>query len=97
MIEIGPKVFLSLWAEEAARGEIGQVNRAGTAPFTLSHNVGSPSEVNAVLEAARAAGATVHQAQPRDWGGYSGYFQDPDGFRWEVAYNPHPVGGTTLP
>jgi uncharacterized protein len=50
-----------------------------------------------VLAAARAAGARVHDAQQRDWGGYSGYFVDPDGFRWEVAFNPHPIGDVTLP
>jgi hypothetical protein len=54
-------------------------------------------EVDATLETARAAGASVHDAERRDWGGYSGYFADPDGFRWEVAHNPHAIGGITLP
>jgi hypothetical protein len=53
--------------------------------------------VNAVLATAHAAGATVHAAEERDWGGYSGYFVDPDGFRWEVAFNPHPIDGVKLP
>ncbi len=97
MIHVGNKLVLSLWAESAARGELGEVSRGGTLPFTLAHNVSSPEEVDAVLDTARAAGATVHAAERRDWGGYSGYFCDPDGFRWEVAHNPYPVGDVTLP
>ena len=97
MIEVAPKVFLSLWSAAAARGEIGEVERRGALPFTLAHNVASREEVDAVLATARAAGASVHDGQLRDWGGYSGYFSDPDGFRWEVAFNPHPIGGVTLP
>jgi uncharacterized protein len=97
MIQVGDKHVLSLWAESAARAEIGEVTRGGTLPFTLAHNLGAAAEVDAVLATARAAGATVHAAERRDWGGYSGYFVDPDGFRWEVAFNPHPIGGVTLP
>ena len=97
MVHVGKKLVLSLWAESAARAEIGEVVRGGTMPFTLAHNVASPADVDAVLGTARAAGATVFDAQQRDWGGYSGYFTDPDGFRWEVAFNPHSIGGVTLP
>ena len=97
MIVVGDKLVLSLWAESAARAELGEVTRGGTMPFTLAHNVATPAEVDAVLETARAAGASVHAAQQRDWGGYSGYFSDPDGFRWEVAFNPHPIGDIQLP
>lgn len=50
----------------------------------------SQEAVDATLEEARAAGALiVKNAQDTDWGGYSGYFSDPDGFLWEVAWNPH--------
>ncbi len=97
MIHVGNKLVLSLWAEAEARAEIGEVTRGGTLPFTLSHNVASPAEVDTVLATARAAGAHVHAAQERDWGGYSGYFSDPDGFRWEVAFNPHPIGKVRFP
>lgn len=97
MLHVGEKLVLSLWAESAAKAELGPVTRGGTLPFTLAHNVASPAEVDAVLETARVAGANMHPAQQRDWGGYSGYFTDPDGFRWEVAFNPHPIGGLTLP
>ena len=69
----------------------------GAPPLTLAHNVESTGIVDAVLAAARDAGAQV-TADPvlRDWGGYSGYFADPDGFRREVAYNPGPVGESLL-
>jgi uncharacterized protein len=97
MVHVGEKLVLSLWTEAAARGEVGEVTRGGTLPFTLAHNLASPSEVDTVLETARAAGASVHDAKQREWGGYSGYFVDPDGFRWEVAFNPHPIGGMKLP
>lgn len=97
MIHVGNKLVLSLWAESAARAEIGEVTRGRTLPFTLAHNVATPADVDAVLDTARAAGATVHAAEERHWGGYSGYFVDPDGFRWEVAFNPHPIGGVKLP
>lgn len=57
--------------------------------FTLAHNVASPEEVDLTLAEAVAAGAElVKTGQDAFWGGYSGYFKDPDGFYWEVAYNP---------
>lgn len=97
MIHVGTKLVLSLWSEDGARAEIGEVTRGGTLPFTLAHNVASPPEVDAALATARDAGATVDEPRQREWGGYSGYFTDPDGFRWEVAFNPHPIGGVTIP
>jgi hypothetical protein len=55
----------------------------------LAHNVSSPEEVDLTLEEAVAAGAElVKSGQKVFWGGYSGYFRDPDGFYWEVALNP---------
>lgn len=57
--------------------------------FTLGHNVGSKAEVDAVMQQATAAGACiVKPAQVTFWGGYAGYFQDPDGHLWEVVWNP---------
>lgn len=57
--------------------------------FTLAHNVDSPEEVDKTLAEAVAAGAElVKSGQKVFWGGYSGYFKDPDGFYWEVAHNP---------
>lgn len=55
----------------------------------LAHNLDSPAEVDTLLQQAVAAGATLMKAaHATDWGGYSGYFADPDGFYWEVAWNP---------
>jgi catechol 2,3-dioxygenase-like lactoylglutathione lyase family enzyme len=98
MIRTGENLVLSLWAEDAAVAELGPIGRGeGALPFTLAHNVGSPEGVDAVLASASDAGARII-ADPvtREWGGYSGYFADPDGFRWEVAYNPGPIGQSVL-
>ena len=55
-------------------------------------------EVDAALALARAAGASfVGEPEEREWGGYTGYFADPAGFRWEVATNPGPIGQAVLP
>lgn len=60
-----------------------------TTEFTIAHNVNSAQEVDAVMAQARAAGATIAKdAHKTAWGGYSGYFKDPDGHLWEVAWNP---------
>jgi len=57
--------------------------------FTLGHNVSSKAEVDAVMEQAKTAGAViVKPAHETFWGGYAGYFQDPDQHLWEVAWNP---------
>ena len=57
--------------------------------FTIGHNVNSKEEVNEVMAQARAAGARIAKpATPTFWGGYAGYFEDPDGHLWEVAWNP---------
>lgn len=57
--------------------------------FTLAYNTRTRDEVDKVISAAEAAGAKVLKApQQAFWGGYSGYFADPDGFPWEVAWNP---------
>ena len=62
---------------------------SGFAGVALAHNVASESEVDSVIEQAVAAGATLVKApQKVFWGGYSGYFSDPDGHLWEVAHNP---------
>jgi catechol 2,3-dioxygenase-like lactoylglutathione lyase family enzyme len=60
------------------------------AEFAIGHNVGSKQEVDAVMKQAESAGARIADpAHDRFWGGYSGYFQDPDGHLWEIAWNPH--------
>lgn len=99
MIQVGEHVVLSLWHETAFQAEVGPIGRGtGVAPITLAHNVPTREEVDHVLATARAAGADpVHEAVERDWGGYSGYFGDPDGYRWEIAFNPGPIGQVVLP
>ena len=63
---------------------------AGFSGFTLAHNVASKQDVDETLRLVEKAGAKiVKPAQDVFWGGYSGYFSDPDGFLWEVAWNPH--------
>ena len=67
---------------------LGQQN-PGFREFTLAHNVGTEEEVDELLKfAEKAGGKIVKQPKKAEWGGYSGYFADPDNFLWEVAYNP---------
>jgi hypothetical protein len=57
--------------------------------LSIGHNVSSADEVDAVMAQATAAGARIIKpAQKTFWGGYAGYFQDPDGHMWEIAWNP---------
>lgn len=75
---------------------------SGFGGITLAHNVASKDQVDAVLAEVRAAGATILKpATEAEWGGYSGYFADPDGYPWEVAWNPFfplaPDGSVQLP
>jgi len=99
MFRAGEHLVLSLWAEQSFEAEVGPIARGvGVMPLTLAHNVATREEVDEVLATARAAGADpVSDAQDRDWGGYTGYFGDPDGFRWEVAWNPGEIGQLVLP
>ncbi|WP_232221656.1 VOC family protein [Nocardioides sp. J54] len=92
MIRTGQQLLLSLWERSHFETEVGAVmSGPGIAPLTIAHNVATPEEVDAVLATARSAGSPhVEDAVQRDWGGYTGYFADPDGFRWEIAFNPDP-------
>jgi catechol 2,3-dioxygenase-like lactoylglutathione lyase family enzyme len=83
--------WLSLFSRiELAKDARVPADGAGFRGFALAHNVRTEAEVDEVLAQAVAAGATlVKPAQRAVWGGYSGYFADPDGFLWEVAHNPH--------
>ncbi|PLX81881.1 MAG: glyoxalase [Desulfuromonas sp.] len=82
--------WLGLYGREAlAEDATVSADGGGFSGFALAHNVASETEVEAVLDQAVAAGATlVKPAQKVFWGGYSGYFADPDGHLWEVAFNP---------
>lgn len=83
-------VVLALYGWHALAEDAGvAADGTGFRAVTLAHNVGSPAEVDAVLAEAVAAGARlVKPGQAVFWGGYSGYFADPDGHLWEVAHNP---------
>ena len=98
MIRVGEKVILSLWTEQGFEAEVGPIRRGhGLAPITLAHNVATEAEVDEILELAASLGAESSGAERRDWGGYTGYFADPDGFRWEIAVNPGEIGQLVLP
>jgi len=81
---------LALWPRKSVAHDTGlPLGKPSATEFTIGHNVSSKAEVDAVMEQARKAGAgIVKPAQDAFWGGYSGYFQDPDGHLWEVAWNP---------
>jgi uncharacterized protein len=94
--------ILALWGREQLAEDSGVEDAGGWGGVTLAHNVRSPDEVDAVINEAQAAGATVTRlAGPTFWGGYAGAFVDPDGHPWEVAHNPHwtfaPDGSIELP
>ena len=97
-MESGPEIafftlngsWLSLYPRHALAEDITvPADGNGFEGFTLAHNVASEAEVEAVVNQAVEAGATLVKApQKVFWGGYSGYFKDPDGHLWEVAHNP---------
>jgi catechol 2,3-dioxygenase-like lactoylglutathione lyase family enzyme len=81
---------LAVWPRKSIAHDTGLPLAGPSATeFTLGHNVRSKAEVDAVIQQAEAAGAVVVKpAQKTFWGGYAGYFQDPDRHLWEVAWNP---------
>jgi catechol 2,3-dioxygenase-like lactoylglutathione lyase family enzyme len=83
--------WLGLYGREALAEDARVASEGGGfESFSLAHNVHSEAEVDEVISQAERAGATVVKAPEKVfWGGYSGYFKDPDGHLWEVAYNPH--------
>lgn len=83
-------MVLSLYPRDALAEDAGMPSAgSGFAGITLAHNVRSPAAVDEVLvQAETAGGRIVKPAEKAFWGGYSGYFADPDGHLWEVAYNP---------
>ncbi len=83
-------VVLALWPRTSLSHDSGlPVQAASSTEFSIGHNVSSKAEVDAVMKQAREAGAViVKSARDTFWGGYAGYFKDPDGHLWEVAWNP---------
>jgi uncharacterized protein len=88
--ELG-RTWLALYPRQLLAADAGvSPGGHGFSGFALAHNVRSPAEVDSLLqEAVAAGGRLVKPGQRADWGGHSGYFADPDGFLWEVAWNPH--------
>ena len=83
--------WLALYPREALADDFGiDAKGSGFSGVTLAHNVRTREEVDTILDVAVTAGANlVKPAQDTFWGGYSGYFSDPEGYLWEVAWNPH--------
>jgi predicted lactoylglutathione lyase len=83
-------MVLALWDRAHLAEDSAVENSPGWGGVTLALNLGSPAEVDEVIEEARAAGAEIGR-EPAEtfWGGYSGLFLDPDGHPWEIAHNPH--------
>ncbi len=81
---------LALWPRGSLARDSGlPLGSPSPTEFSLGHNVSTREEVDAVMEQARSAGAViVRSAQETFWGGYAGYFQDPDRHLWEVVWNP---------
>lgn len=89
-IQLQPGLRLALWPRKSIGHDTGlPVGPVSPTEMTLGHNVASKPEVDAVMARARAAGATiVKPARDTFYGGYSGYFKDPDGHLWEIVWNP---------
>jgi catechol 2,3-dioxygenase-like lactoylglutathione lyase family enzyme len=101
-------VVLGFWTTAGLAGDVGAggagagAERAPDARgFALSHNCRSEADVDGAFARLRAAGASILKAPHKtEWGGYSGYFADPDGNAWEIAFNPHwplDVAGRIVP
>ena len=84
---------LAIWPRKSISHDSGlPLGSPSPTEFTLGHNVSSKAEVDAVMEQAKSAGAIiVKPAHDTFWGGYAGYFQDPDRHLWEVVWNPQLV------
>ncbi len=81
---------LALWPRQSIASDSGlPVGPRSATEFTIAHNVSTRAEVDVVMKEAERAGANLLKpAHDTVWGGYAGYFQDPDGHVWEVAWNP---------
>jgi uncharacterized protein len=89
-IQLQAGLRLALWPRKSISHDTGlAVGPASATEMTIGHNVGSKAEVDEVMAQAGSAGAViVKPAHDTFWGGYSGYFEDPDGHLWEVVWNP---------
>ena len=90
-VDLEKGLKLALWPRKSLAHDSGlKVTPPSATDFTLAHNVTSQSEVDAVMTQAEKAGAVIVKP-PQDtfYGGYAGYFKDPDGHLWEIAWNPN--------
>ena len=88
--DLQPGLMLAIWPRDdiAHDANLSKTPHSPT-EFTIGHNVGSKEEVDVVMEQAKRAGAKIIKAADNTfWGGYAGYFQDPDGHLWEIVWNP---------
>lgn len=83
-------LILAIWARDSIAHDSGiKLHTPSATEFTIGHNVSSKGDVDLVIDQAREAGATITKAPHETfWGGYAGYFQDPDEHLWEVVWNP---------
>ena len=88
--DLQPGLKLAIWPRKSLAHDTGlPLSGPSTTEFSLGHNVSSTEEVDSVMGQAAAAGAViVKPARQTFWGGYSGYFRDPDGHLWEIVWNP---------
>lgn len=87
--QTGGMVFALFLREKLAKDFHADPSTFGRSAMSLAYNVRAKSEVDALIKQAAIAGAAILKpARETSWGGYSGYFADPDGFAWEVAWNP---------
>lgn len=89
-IDLQPGLKLALWPRASIAHDTGlTLGEPSATEFTIGHNVNSKAEVDAIMQQAAAAGGVIIKAaQDTFYGGYAGYFQDPDGHIWEVVWNP---------
>jgi len=88
--ELQAGLRLALWPRKSLAHDAGiDLSARSPSEFSIGHNVASKAEVDAVMgQAAKAGALIVKHAHDTFWGGYAGYFADPDGHLWEVAWNP---------
>jgi len=90
-MELESGLRLALWPAQSLAHDTGlSLQEEGAPKISLGHNVLSKAEVDSVMEQAKRAGASIVK-EPADtfWGGYAGYFKDPDDYLWEIVWNPH--------
>jgi len=89
-IDLQNGMRLALWPRESIAHDTGiKLQSPSSTEFTIGHNVNSEKEVDEVMEQAEKAGAKIIKPAGKTfWGGYAGYFADPDGHLWEVVWNP---------